>query len=368
MSSEGLTSRALGWLSALDTGWRRWTGELAARTPPGLRGWLTSGVAIIAIDLEDGAVVLRRFADGEESHIARLSPERFDAANLHAALAPYLSRPRYLRESFALRLPDAAALRRNLALPLAARRDIASLLDIELERQSPLDRGEIYHDYRILGTDRQTGRLDVAWRIVRRKSVDPALAICKQAGVDLAVVAFISDETPPDGGNFPVDAGASRLLRLRRWMMRGLLLLILALVIAVTAGIYSRNDAAAVAFRDRVEAARIAALPSMRLAHDIAAIRQRAALLLQERQRLTVTRLLAETTRLLPDGAWLTDFSYRDGEVRVQGYSNAAPSLIALFDASPLFTGAEFRAPLTQAQNGGQEQFDLAVKLRKSAR
>jgi general secretion pathway protein L len=368
MSAEGLTSRALSWLSTLDAGWRRWAAGFAARIPPGLRDWLDSGVAIVTIDLADSAVVLRRFADGKQTLIASLSPGRFDAASLRTALAPYLSRPWYLRESFALRLADAAALRRNLSLPLAARRDIASLLDIELERQSPLDRGEIYHDYCIRETDRRTGRLEVVWRIVRRKSVDPALAVCKQAGIDLAVVAFISDETPPDGGNFPVEAGASRLLRLRRWMVRGLLLLILALAIAVTAGVYSRNDEAATAFRDRVEAARIAALPSMRLAHHIAAIRQRAALLLQERQRLTVTRLLAETTRLLPDGTWLTDFSFRDGEVRIQGYSSAAPSLIALFDASPLFTGAEFRAPLTQAQSGGQEQFDLAFRLRKGAR
>ena len=366
MSAKGTPSRA--WLTAAQTGWQRWRGEIAALIPVGLRNALTSGGAVVAIDLEDDAVILRRFADGEVAEIAHLPSAAFDAAHLRAALSPYLVRPWFLRDSFALRLPDATALQRNLSLPLAARRNIASLLDIELERQSPVDRDEIYHDYRILGTDRAAGRIDIVWRMVRRRSVAPALEICRQAGVDLAVIAFTGDEAPSDGGNFPVAPRAALLLRLRHWLVRGLLLLILALLIAITAGAYARNQQALDDFSARVDQARIAARASLRLQHELDAARQRTALLLREKQGLTVTRLLAETTRLLPSGSWITGFSYQDGEVRLQGFSNAASSLIALFDASPLFASAEFRAPLTQGQSPGQEQFDLALKIRKGAR
>lgn len=365
MSAQGLSSRAAGLVESLQSAWHWWIGELALLVPQNIRDRLDSGVAIIAIDLETDAVTLRRFAGGTVSEIARLPRAGFDAASLRAALAPYLSRR--LRDSFALRLPDASALARSLSLPLAARRNIASMLDIELERQSPIDRAEIYHDYRILRIDRAAGRIDIVWRLVRRRGVDPALAICREAGIDLAVIAFIGDETPPDGGNFPVVPRAARLLRLRRQAVRGLLLAILLLLGAVTAGVYARNQDAADEFHARVDAARLMARPSLRLEHQIAGVRQRAQLLLAERQRPIVASLLAETTRILPDGSWLTDFTYRDGEVRIQGYSNAAPSLIALFDASPLFASAQFRAPLTQAQNREQEQFDLSFKLRKGA-
>jgi general secretion pathway protein L len=366
MSAKGTTSRA--WLIAAQTGWQRWRAEIAALIPAGLRDRLTSGGAVVAIDLEDNAVILRRFADGDVTEIARLPSAAFDAAHLRAALSPYLARPWFLRDSFALRLPDASALKRNLSLPLAARRNIASLLDIELERQSPVDQGEIYHDYRIARTDRPAGRIDIVWRMVRRKSVTPALEICRQAGIDLAVIAFTGDAAPSNGGNFPVEPRAALLLRLRHWLVRGLLLLILALLIAVAAGVYTRNQQALDDFSLRVDQARIAARASLQLQHEIDAARQRTALLLREKQGLSVTRLLAETTRLLPAGSWITGFSYQDGEVRLQGYSNAASSLIALFDASPLFTSAEFRAPLVQGQSPGQEQFDLALKIRKGAR
>jgi general secretion pathway protein L len=364
MSAKGTPSRA--WLTAVQMGWQRWQGEIAALIPAGLRNALTSGGAIIAIDLEDNGIILRRFTDGAVAEIARLPSATFDAAHLRAALSPYLARPWFLRDSFALRLPDATALRRDLSLPLAARRNIASLLDLELERQSPVDRDEIYHDYRILGTI--AGRVDIVWRMVRRRNVLPALEICRQAGVELAVIAFTGDEAPSDGGNFPVVPRAALLLRLRHGLVRGLLLLILALAIAVTAGAYARNQQALDDFSLRVDQARLQARASLQLQHEIDAARQRTALLLREKQGLTVTRLLAETTRLLPAGSWITGFAYQDGEVRLQGYSNAASSLIALFDASPLFASAEFRAPLVQGQSPGTEQFDLALKIRKGAR
>ena len=368
MSAQRFTSRASEGLEALQTGWRWWWSEFAAALPQSLRNALTGSVSIVAIDLESDAVVLRHFAEDGVAEIARMPRAAFDAAALRAALSARLSRPWFLREPVALRLPDSAALRRELSLPLAARRNIASLLDIELDRQSPLDRSEVYHDYRILHLDRPAGRINIVWRIVRRTSVAAALAVCAQAGVELATVAFINDEAPPDGGTFPVAPRAARLLHVRQWLVRGLLLLILALLLAVAAGTYYRNQQAADAFSLRADAVREEALASRHLQHEIDAARSRAARLLRERRRLTVTRVLAETTRILPDGSWLTDFAYRDSEVRLRGFSNAASSLIARFDASSLFMGAEFRAPLTQAQGPEQEQFDLAFAIRNGVK
>ncbi len=339
---------------------------IASAIPASLRDTLIGSTPIVAIDLADGGAIIRRFADGDVTEIARLTPDTFGAAGLRAALAAHLSKPWFLRDAVALRLPDTAALRRPLALPLAARRNIDSLLDIELERQSPLDRDAVYHDYRIL--DVTADRIDIVWRIVRRSTVAPALDICTKAGVDLALVAFTSDDAPPDGGNFPVAPRAALLLRLRRWLVRGLLLLILSLLFAVAVGAYARNQQALDDFSGRLDAARHEARASLHLEHEILATRARAAALLHERERLGVTRILAEVTRLLPDGSSLTEFSYRDGEVHLRGISSSASALIAVFDASPLFTAAEFRAPLVQGQVRDQEQFDLAFKLRKEAK
>jgi general secretion pathway protein L len=355
-------------MKSLRSAWHRMRDAAAALIPASLREKLTGDAPIVAIDVADDGAVIRRFADGRVIEIARLPREAFDAAGLRSTLSAHLAKPWFLRDAVALRLPDAVALRRPLALPLAARRNIDSLLDIELERQSPLDRDAVYHDYRILGVDSASSRIDIVWRIVRRSTLAPALDICRRAGIDLAVIAFTGDDVLPDGGNFPVAPRAALLLRLRRWLVRGLLLLILVLLLAVAAGAYTRNQQALDDFAGRVDIARHEARASLHLEHDILATRARASALLHERQHLGVTRILAEVTRLLPAGSWLNELSYRDGEVHLRGTSNAASSLIALFDASPLFTAAEFRAPLVQGQGREQEQFDLAFKIREAAR
>jgi general secretion pathway protein L len=368
MSAQGLRDRWAEARATLHAGWRWWAGEIAAMMPDRLRGALSPGDPVIAIDVEDKDTIVRRFADRGEQEIARLKRADFTPEKLRAVLHPYLSKAWFLRDSFALRIGDSTALWRNLSLPLAARRNIASLLNHELERQSPIDRGAVYHDYKIVGVDRAAGRLDLVWRIVRRNPVDAALETCRQAGVAIAVVAFIGDEMPPDGGNFPVDARASALMRLRKWLVPALMALVLVLAAAALSLAYSREQLAADALAAQVDQARVDARITAHLRRDIDGAQQFTAFLVGQKKSVMTSSLLAETTRLLPDGSWLTDLDYRDGEVRIQGLSNSAASLIAIFDASPLFTDAEFRSPLTQAQGPGLERFDLSFKIRNGAR
>lgn len=365
MSAQGFKDRWTETRAQLHAGWRWWSGEIAAMMPARLRSALSPGDPVIAIDLEAQEVVVRRFAQSGAQEIAHLPRADFTADTLRATLRPYLARSWFLRDDFALRIPDAAALWRNLSLPLAARGNIANLLSHELERQSPIDRNAVYHDYKIVRVDRGAGRIDLIWRIVRRASVDAALDTCREAGVPLAVVAFIGDETPPDGGTFPVDARASALMRRRKWLVPALAALVLLLTAVALSSTYSRNQQAADALAAQVDQARVDARVTARLQHDIDGARLFTTFLVGQKKGVMASSLLAETTRLLPDGSWLTELEYRDGEVRIQGLSNSAASLIAIFDASPLFTAAEFRAPLVQAQGPGLERFDLAFKLRK---
>jgi general secretion pathway protein L len=367
MSDTGIRSHANGWLAGLRAGWRRFADQLTVLGLDGPPMRLEGTTPVATIDVGEQTVALRRFAEGGSTEIARLPRAEFTSANLRTALAAELERPRYLRDSFALRLPDAWALKRTLTLPMAARRNLDDLLDFELERQSPLDRSEVYHDYAILRTDLRARTMDVAWRIMRRKKVDPLIEICHKAGVELAVVALVSDERPPAGGTFPVSPGAVRLLHAHRWTVPALVVAIVVLLAAVVAGAYSRNEQANDAVLAKVAETRVAARSALRYEDQINASHGRAAALVAEKQRPMVTAMLAEVTRLLPERTWLTGFSYSEGEVRLQGYSSKASALIAIFDVSPLFGAAEFRAPVVQAQDRNLEQFDLALKLRRAA-
>jgi general secretion pathway protein L len=363
----GLKSRWFGLRAGLHAGWQWWCEEILAVVPDGVRGALAPNDPVVVIDMRNDGVVIKHVDGSETSEVAVLPRASFEAGALHNALTPFLGKAWFLRPSFALHVPESFALWKTVSLPLAARRNIGAVLDLDLDRQSPLGRDEVYFDYTVVRTDWQTGQVQVRWRIARRKAIDDAADVCRAAGVPLAIIGFAGDERPAGGGTFPVEPRASALLRIRRWLTPALTALVLLLAIAVTAGAYARNQQAAGMLAQTVAQTRMQAQASAHLQRRIADAREQASFLVQQKQNVMLTRILAETTRILPKGSWLTELQYKDGEVRAVGLSNAAASLIAVFDASPLFSDAQFRAPLVQSQ-GGTDQFDLSFRLRRSAR
>lgn len=366
MSGEGIRDRWDEFQSRLLAGWRWWLGEILAMVPENFHKALASGDCVIAMDVDDREVVIRRFDDDGAREIARMPRAQFDAAALRRAVEPYLAEPWMLRDFFVLRVPDALALNRTLRLP-GKGRNLDDILRHELDRQSPIDRSQVYYDFRVLKRDRQANQIEVFLRIARRDAIDAACAVCRAAGIELAAIGFMADETPADGGIFPVDPNASLWLRVRRRLVPGLAVLVAVLAIGALTGAYLRNQAAADALADRVEQVRGQAQIIEHLHRGIDGALGRSAFLARQKQNLMLVRLLSEVTRVLPNGSWIFDFECRDGEIRISGFSDSASSLIALFDASPLFGDAQFRAPLMQGSNAGQERFDMSFKIRKGA-
>jgi general secretion pathway protein L len=77
-----------------------------------------------------------------------------------------------------------------------------------------------------------------------------------------------------------------------------------------------------------------------------------------------------ETTRILPPHSWLTDFRLsevpdgRGALINLTGLSNAAPSLVGVFDRSPTFFDAVLTAPVSIDPAEGRERFALQAKVK----
>ncbi len=72
--------------------------------------------------------------------------------------------------------------------------------------------------------------------------------------------------------------------------------------------------------------------------------------------------ILRELTGLLPDTAYLSELTYRDRSVEITGLAPSASQLLPVIEASPLFSGVEFSAPIV-AQGAGLERFRIRMKL-----
>ena len=88
----------------------------------------------------------------------------------------------------------------------------------------------------------------------------------------------------------------------------------------------------------------------------------------EQRASPSTADLWRETSRILPDNTWVTDWRFRDGSVSIAGYSLAATELVGLFEKSQLFTQASLDAPITFDSVNGRERFSLIVRARANAR
>jgi general secretion pathway protein L len=79
--------------------------------------------------------------------------------------------------------------------------------------------------------------------------------------------------------------------------------------------------------------------------------------------RPTVTELLDEVTRLLPDNTWLAQLTLRDRTLALTGTSARAAALIAELEQSRLLSGVSFSAPVTQDPRQGGERFNLSATV-----
>lgn len=352
-------------LDRLLAGWRWWVGELASLLPAGLRDAFGGGRDAILIDASADEFVVTKRAGAFETVVARVPRDEFAGRTLRLSVPPAEGLTAWLADPVILQMPADEALGRSLRLPRGARRNLDEILRHEVVRQSPIDAQHIYYDYRVASGADET--LDVALRIIRREPVDECLALCAGAGIAVSAVEFAGDEARADGGTFPVDSLAARRLRLQPRLIPAMMGIVLLLTAGVLGAAYLRGASVAADLDARVEAARGNAMAVQRLQQKLDAANRQAAFLARQKQNPAAVAVLSTVARLLPDNSWVYEFELNGDEVRLHGFSAQAASLIALFDASPFFTDAQFRSPLMQGATPGQQRFDLSVRLRKGA-
>lgn len=78
-----------------------------------------------------------------------------------------------------------------------------------------------------------------------------------------------------------------------------------------------------------------------------------------------VSDILRELTQVLPDTAWVREFSLSGGKVRLEGYADSASDLISLLEDSPIFRDVFFTAAIVK-ETDGKERFNISLELESS--
>jgi Tfp pilus assembly protein PilN len=78
-----------------------------------------------------------------------------------------------------------------------------------------------------------------------------------------------------------------------------------------------------------------------------------------------VSDIVRELTQILPDGAWIREFSLDDNKIRIQGYADSASDLISFLETSPLFKDVYFTSAIVKEKDG-KERFNISLELESS--
>ncbi|WP_395606578.1 type II secretion system protein GspL [Pseudomonas sp. B22129] len=308
--------------SLLQQGWRLWLAELRACVP----SWLA---------LQE-------------------PPEHIHHWPLKAPVVPDTARQ-------VLMLAPHTVLLQTVQLPLAAARNLSTVVGYELDRFTPFDAEQLYFVAHL--QQRTAAHLEVTLVAILREHLDRILADCAALGlhpyrVDAAGLGIDLLPAPLRPRKQPRGKGLQRSLP---WLCGALLIAAMLLWL---------ND------RQRVVDAMRASVERQQIqVAEVHALRQqllntRGAAQYLTRHKLAqppLAALLNDLTTCLPADTWLDQLDVKDGEVSLSGQSAKASGLITRLKGCRRLENAQFEGVIQPDAHTGKDRFALRAHLRQEA-
>jgi general secretion pathway protein L len=329
-----------------------WARQMRAALPQRLLPDADRGEALV-IAAEPPHLLLSHRRRGRETLLNRFGA---NDEGLAAAVAALRRRPRRV----ILRLGSDAVLERAVALPLAAERDLDSVVGFEMDRLTPFAAADVVWQAAVTRRDPAQRRLWLRLTLVPRRTLQPWLERLARAGVAPAWL----EATAPDGTRRQMLLGGKAAHRPggKATTVAAGAVAVLALATVVLPFVQQSLASAATESAIQALAPRVARVEALRkrLADGAAG----ADILAAERARVgNVLAVLAAVTDIVPDDTWLTELSLRQGRLSLGGQSPAAARLIPALAADPMFRNPAFAAPVTRAPDGHADLFVIRAEL-----
>ncbi len=340
-----------------------WGAGLLYFLPASVQGVFRTAAHRLAVEVQPSAYVIRRI-DGRSGET--LEERRFPLGE-DAARADCRAWLRTLEQGdpapVAVLLPEERVLTKSLLLPAAAGRNLRDVMQFEIDRQTPFSADQVYYDCQVVDERRDDGKIRVKLFITRRDYLDElmdALGDYGAAPTGAGVASQEAGDAAPDllfGRQRPAKKPSGRTTGVLAAVAAALFLCLLYLPLL-------RYDLLLRQWEDKVQQERAQA---RELQADIEAKERAAArsLFLWDRRtkQLPAVEVLKELTLILPDDTWLNRLVVSNGELRLEGESGTATSLIQLLESSIYFQEAQFRSPVTRNNVTQKDRFQVSAGL-----
>ena len=323
----------------------------------------SSGEALVIAPSEAGDVAALTVESGRRGRpLGHVSIAQGETGIALLRAAGILRAVRSGRMAVVLRLPARHVSRLEIELPIAAQADLEEAIGYDFDRHTPFSRDQAVFAARVLRLEPARKRLLAEVVVAPRRVLDDALAAPRALGFAPTRVEAADAVGGPASGNLLRNAAAGRPRQRRDWMGYGLgaaaACLFGALLWLPLADAHGR----AAALAARFEEAKHSNATAVALQHEIEDLLQEERFLVDKKHALpSVLRLLLDSTRVVPDDAWLADWGVSSGEVRLSGSAASASALVDALERSQLFSGTVFLSPVTREPDG-RERFSVSTR------
>lgn len=205
------------------------------------------------------------------------------------------------------------------------------------------------------------------YAIVKRSLLDPVLERLRSGSASLAGVVML----PRDEQEAPVwkvsPADVARLAGKSSGQRRMTLVAASAVLAAVVGTVFHAQWTYAAAQTSIDEILPPLEVKARKIRDELNRRAARVAEISALRRNLSTQRpmseVLEEVSRVLPDSAYLTDLTVRNGDASLIGFSGSASSIIAPIEGSPMFEGAEFTSPVVRTPGYDGERFEIKLRV-----
>ena len=336
--------------------WRWWGGELAALLPTQVKALFNSGPAPLSLRIGPAGLTI---SDGPFRPLARLPIDETSA--IPASLLQQVR-----DRGGSILLPREAVLRRRIAFPVAAEREVAAAISFEIDRQTPFAPERVYRTFRIHARDLKRKTMEVDLAVVPRTVVDAALATTGRYGIKVTAVQADGDDGSPPFNFLPAGYRRhSQSWRAEPWRPVALAAAVI-LALGLSWQIWSLH-AEAEALESKVASMRDIAERGEKARAKVEAATASAHFLPDKQTGPRAVEVVDALSRILPDDTWLFDLEITGREVRIGGYSSAVPALIERLQQSPLFETPQLRAPVVHGASRMGDRFEISMSAKRGA-
>jgi general secretion pathway protein L len=341
-----------------------WRGEFRDLLPAPLSAWLggATGPSIRLAVESNGVHVEGISARGRLRHETTFAWSDYSLT----ALDNYLFRVGLRRSDAILELvlPATSFFFRAFEVPVQAQGRIHAIARQELERRTPFLADGVHLGMVIAPRQKGSPTVTVRQTVVQHDFVAAAANRLGLSVADIHAVAPAERDSAGGTCSISLRPEAEREVPFGRRLIYLLLAAAVAIAALDTAIFWWRQERTLATIEAEIAGVREQALRVRALEQEVERIGATLNALEKKRTSLSATDLWRETSRLLPEHSWATDWRFRDGSISMTGFSAAATELVGLFEKSPLFTQASLDAPITFDAANGRERFSLVIHAR----